>query len=858
MWLIARRSVADGWGRLAATLLAAVLSIGMIAGGLQFTLRAQEALSGSDASEYARADVLVLGGTTDPESTRATREGKVAPNQVAGLPGVAAVAGDAQLPVTAGGPDGEPIPPPAWAGTLLRPWTPETALNPYRLESGRAPAADGEVAVTRHAARGGDLETGDPLRVALPKRTREMKVVGIVTVQGRDAVADGNLVLAPPETVREAAGLPAGTWHGVWVKAAPGVEAARLSEDLNRALSGDDVTVRTAADVRAEQSGTVRGDASMMSGIIAMLSLIGVFVGLFVVANTFGTLVRQRTRRLALLGAIGATPRQIKRLIKLEALALGIVASIGGLLLGYPVSSLLAALLAEDGFDITATGPQYGWIALVAPAAAGILVIQLSAWRAASKAARISPMEALRSTGSGTAGRRWPRVLGALALFGCSWIFLGSAFGTQDGQPPGVQRATSICALILIGSMINVIALSVLAPFFVGPLGGLVGRVGTVASGEAGRLARATISRSPRRVSAAASSLMLGVVLVGTPSLVALSAEARYDEAGRQVMLAERAITSTGSDEAERASLPRDTAERAAAARGVTSAAALTATDAELVEPPPQGPAGLPLPLRVTGADQAALPSVADLGGDLRPLRPGEIGLTSGIMKMRDIEKGQRIVVRTESGRVALTVAGAYHDPSHLFADQALVSPATMDRLDPGAAPQAVLVRGGTEDGLTRALAGVPGAEVQDRSAYIETVVDSTTNGRTVIYGFIAMSLVLALFGLATTISMSVAERTREFGLLGAVGATAAQIRSVVRWEATTVVLLGGLLGSGIAVGAVSMMRLATGSTFIDPVPPWWLFVVVLAGAAAVTLATSALPGRRAADVPILEATRAE
>jgi putative ABC transport system permease protein len=145
-----------------------------------------------------------------------------------------------------------------------------------------------------------------------------------------------------------------------------------------------------------------------------------------------------------------------------------------------------------------------------------------------------------------------------------------------------------------------------------------------------------------------------------------------------------------------------------------------------------------------------------------------------------------------------------------------------------------------------------------DEAAYVEHASGSLLNGVHVVYGFIGMSLVLALFGMATTVSMSVAERTREFGLLGAVGATAAQVRAIVRWEAATVVLLGSLMGLGAAVGTVALLHAATGSSFLDPDPPPWLVALVVAGAAAVTAATSALPARRASGVPVLEAAKAE
>jgi putative ABC transport system permease protein len=352
---------------------------------------------------------------------------------------------------------------------------------------------------------------------------------------------------------------------------------------------------------------------------------------------------------------------------------------------------------------------------------------------------------------------------------------------------------------------------------------------------------------------------MLGVALVGATAMVVMSANGRFDEAGRQVMRADHAIAATGTTSDGPAPLPRDLAAKAAAVPGVAHAAALTASEVKLVSPKPKRSEDDSSPyVTVTGMDQAALPSLLRLGGHLPSLPDGRIGLTSSIMKANGLHKGQRIVVRGARGRVALTVAGAYHDPSHLFADGALVAPSTMDRLDPDAAAQAILVSGGSADALSRALGGVPGVKVMDRDAYVKRAAGSMTKGMRVIYGFIGMALLLSLFGMATTVSMSVAERTREFGLLGAVGATVTQIRAIVRWEAATVVLLGGLLGIGTALGTVALLHVATGSSFLTVDPPWWLFVLVAAGAAAVTLATSALPARRASTIPVLEAAKAE
>ncbi|TYB46496.1 FtsX-like permease family protein [Actinomadura chibensis] len=856
VWLIARRSVVEGWGRLVATLLAALGSVALIAGSLQFALRTQDAVAGSDASEYFRADVLVRGGTVDPDDPYAPSGGRIRADAIASLPGVAAAAGDAAVPVTAARPDGKPITAAAEGRTLLRPWVADPRLNPYRLADGRAPAA-GEVAVVRHMARAGRLRAGDTLTLTLPRETRRVRVAGIVTVQGRDAVAAGDLVLAPPETVRRAALLPAGSWQSVWLKAAPGTSADRLRGELAARLGGA-ATVSTAASVRRAQADAAASEGASVAGVIGMLAAVAIFVGLFVVANTFGTLVRQRTRRLALLAAIGATPRQVKRLIRLEALVLGAIASAGGVAAGFPMSALLTRLFARDGFDVSAAGAQFGWVALGVPAAAGIAVTQAAAWRAARRAAGVPPVQALRGTAAEPRERRLPRVLAAAAiLLGAGfWFAVGAAVRASD--PPGPDRTFAVSLMVLFGSLAAMAALAVLTPLFVRPLGGLVGRVGTLVSAETGWLARATITRSPRRVSAAASSLMLGVALVSSVALVTVSVHDRFAEAGREVMAAEHAVAATArTAEGAPAPLSRDVAARVAAAPGVSRSAALTRTEVRLVSPD-RSAEDEPFRFAVTGAEQAGLRDVLRLGGRPRALRPGQIALSSNVMKERGLRRGERIVVRGAQGRAALTVADAFHDPSHLFAEQALVAPATMDALDANAATQVVLVRGGSPDALARALAGAPGVRVLDRDAYVAEASASLTRALRATYGFVGMALLLALFGMATTVSMSIAERMREFGLLGAVGATARQIRSIVRWEAATVVVLGTVLGFAVATGTLTLLHVATGSSFLRPAPPWWLFPLVTAAAATATLATSTLPARHAANVPVLTAAKTE
>ncbi|GGS53603.1 ABC transporter substrate-binding protein [Planobispora rosea] len=858
MWLIARRTLASGWAGLLATLLAMLLSVGLMSGALHFALRAQAAAIGSDAAEYARADVIV----------RAAADGRpgIEIARLASVPGVAAVAGDASVPVTVVGTGGAPVTAPAGGTTSLRPWITDPRLNAYHLVSGRAPAGDGEIVVLRHVAEAGDLAAGSTATLLLAEGTRTVTVVGVATVEGLGTVATGDVVLAAPETVRRAAGLPEGRWQALWVKAAPGTGAATLRDGLRSRPGAEAVTVLTSAAVRREQSGELAAMGFSLGGTVGMLAVIAMFVGMFVVSGTFGALVRQRTRTLALLAAIGARPRQIRRLIRLEALAVGVVAAAGGVPAGYGVSHVLTWLLARDGYDVSAGETPLGWIAVAVPFVLGVATAWFAAGRAARRAAGVAPVEALRATAVDAPGGP-RRIRGALGVLALSGVGFGPAVAVAFDEPPGADRTVGIVVLVLIGVMIAFSALAMLTPLFVGPLGGLVGRLAVLAGGEPGRLARAAIVRNPTRVASAAGTLMLGVMMVASTGALSSSVQERFRQAGDATVRAEYVIAGDGG-----VPLPGDAAALAARVPGVTAAVGLTGTGAELLPGPgPEGWKGPerreepsegedpdeaePVVLEVTGAAQVG--AVLRLGGRPWEPRPGRIALTSSVMEANGIRTGQRITLRGPSGEAALIVAHRYHDPSHMVADQALVHPSEMARLDARAPTTAVLVRGAASAAvLERALAAVPAVRVHDRDSYVRAAAASQVRGLGLLYGFIAMALLISLSGMATTVFLGVTERTREFGMLGAVGVTARQIRSIVRWEAVTVVLLGLLLGLGAAAGTMALLRGLTGSSFIRVAMPPWLLVLVAGGAVAIVLVTTAMPARRAAAVPVLEATR--
>ncbi len=402
MWLIARRTFARQWPRLIATMFAAMLSVGLIGGVLQFAMQAQASVAGSHASEYARADVIVqpAGAPSLADSGSQPPSGFISAAtqaRAAAVRGVAGTAGDLIVPLQAVGARGQLITAPAGGQTMLRPWVADNQLSAYHLVSGHAPSGPREVVVDRHIATAGGLRPGDVMTLLLPGTAWRARVVGVVTVNGASSAASGDIVLAAPATVQQAAGLPAGAWQDIWLKAAPGTSAARLRARVSAALGGS-AQVTLAADTRSAELASIQDLGVQIGSVIGVLALLGVFVGLFVVANTFGALIGQRIRQLALLRAIGCTPRQARCLVRMEALCLGLIASAGGLAAGIPVASELARVFASDGFDITAAGVQLNWVYVTVPVLLGVAATQFAARRAARSAARVSPMAALRAT----------------------------------------------------------------------------------------------------------------------------------------------------------------------------------------------------------------------------------------------------------------------------------------------------------------------------------------------------------------------------------------------------------------------------------------------------------------------------
>ncbi|MEU4563499.1 FtsX-like permease family protein [Actinoplanes sp. NPDC023936] len=864
LWLIARRSLAQRWRRLLGTVAAGALATGLLAGTLQFILQFTAAIDEASGSEYATVSLVARPGVAPVRGPESGAGGLVPPaavDRVAELPGVAAAAGDAAAPAEIVGADGQVVPPTAGGGSYLRPWLDSPLLSAYTLVAGRAPAGAGEVVIDQQTARSGGLEPGDVTTMLLSEEASRVTVVGVVTVGGGDASAGGLTVLTDPARVRAAAGL-GDDWQALWVAAEPGTDLAALAAAIRTELAGDGpVWVGTGAEVRDAQRRAIADLATQITTNLGMLALVGAFVGIFVLAGTFGTLVRQRARDLALLLTVGMTPRQVRLLLRAEAVLVGLAAGLLGLLVGLGVARLLARPLAGTGLDTGGAGPQLGLGYLLPPLVAGLLITWLAAARPAWRASLTSPVESLAEASADSSGRSRRRLLGALPVLVLAGLFVALSFFArrEDPTPEGV---TSAGAAAILAGLLLLSALAVLGPYVVPPLGRVVGMLAVAVRPDVGRMARAFIVRSPRRVASAASLLMLTVALsTVTWALVTSITEGRADR-GTAAVRADLVVSTDGGS-----GLPASVAEEAAAAPGVRASAELVPVRTIVAGPIPpprvRGRESVVPPLTVTGTDGAGLAALLDLGAAgpaVSGLGDGQVALAAEVAEAYDWPVGTRMTVRAAEGVRELEVVATYSREAQVTAGDAIVTRATARAVDPVAYVAAVLVEAPdtAADGIRAAVSDVPTARVDTVRAYLTGSGGGLPFDPTLLYVFLGIAIVTALVGVATTLSLSVAERSREFGVLGAVGAAERQVQALVRWEAATVVVLGTGLGVATALSVVRLAQAVTGSDLIGARLPVYALPVIVLGAVAVTVLASVLPGRRAARVPVLVAVHRE
>ncbi|MEW1752497.1 ABC transporter permease [Streptomyces angustmyceticus] len=847
----ALRNVLAHKARLMMTALAVLLGVAFVAGTLIFSDTVGEAIKKAAAKNLDGVAVSVQavapenGPDTGKDGKRTTLLDDKLADSVRALPGVQSVRRDVVGTATLAGPDGIPIGK-GWQNLAANFQPDKDGYDArYPLMRGRGPTAGDEIALDEATAQAAHYKVGDAVRFATDGPVLTKKLVGIVTTDDPQVTAGGSLALFDTATAQKLY-LHPGQYDELVVGATPGTDQQALTAKVRKLLPKDRAEATSGTTLAAQQSSMIAENTKSLTQTLLVFAGIALFVGIFIIANTFTMLISQRSREIALLRAVGASRRQVVRSVLAEAALLGLVSSAVGFALGAGLAVGLRAVLDANGAGFPDGPVIIGPAAVLSSLGVGVVVTVLAAWLPSRKAAKIAPVEALNTVEAPPAMRSLVirNSLGAVVTAaGVAIMFYVRSLKSVDDLPTAMA-----------GSMVTLTGVIILAPLLSRPVVSLAGVVTTRLFGIGGKLAKENALRNPRRTAATASALMIGLTLITGMTVVGNSTQQAMDEMTANGLKADFKVgtsTYTGLDPA--------LARKVADVPGVEATAPLSQSGFNTADTF----AGL------TGTDLATIGKVARLdftSGSLPHTGANGIAVSRTAAKEHGWHTGDTLdATFNDDKKAKLTIAGVYEDNDLLGDAIGAASLVEPHLLRPKVDELLVKTEGGrTDDGLEKpirqALGDSPLLKVQDHA---DLRKENAANIETVLYisyGLLGMAVVIAVVGVVNTLAMSVFERTREIGMLRAIGLARNGIKQMVRLESVVIALFGA--GLGMAVGV--FLSWAAGSLLGHGLPtyelllPWGSLGLFLLLALVVGVLASLWPARRAARLNMLEAIGAQ
>ncbi|GHJ16426.1 MULTISPECIES: ABC transporter permease [unclassified Micromonospora] len=718
-------------------------------------------------------------------------------------------------------------------------WLGESDL--VTLREGRGPQADDEIVVNAALAKAAGVKVGDRVGVLTLSPKKEFTLVGVFGYSGgRDSVGGANEVaFTTPVAQRLMLGKP-DVFSNVTARA-DGTTPEALRDEVSGALGGA-YEVKTGDQLADDASAGLKEGLSFFNKILLGFAAVALLVGTFLILNTFSIIVAQRTRELALMRAIGASGRQVIGSVVLEAVAVGLIASVLGLAAGIGVGALLAYLFGKLAGGLTLAGLGVPPAAVIGAFAVGLLITVVAALLPALRAARIPPIAAMQDVATPDRPLTKVTVGGAVVTtVGAVLLFLGLSGNAGDNT----------LATILGGVLFAFIGVALLTPVISRPVVSLLGAI--FSWSVPGKLGRLNSGRNPRRTAITAAALMVGIALVTGVTVILDSAKGSISALAEDRIKAELVISGASAG-------PRPASFDAAVLEKTAAIPGVKLVDGEYGD---MATVGGERTWVAASSNVAALERIFGAkatAGDISRLAPDQMLLSSDTAKSRNLSVGSTVPVQLSRGEArTYTVSGIY-ESSQLTNPVVLPPQATADFAIPQPIQGFVQLAPGTSVGavqpqVERLLADSPEVSVADRAAFIKQQTSQLDTPLRMIQILLALAIVIAVLGIINTLALSVLERTRELGLLRAIGLRRAQTMRMITVEAVVISIFGALLGVVVGTGlGAAVVRALKDEGITDLVLPWGQMVTFLVLAAIIGVVAAVLPAIRAARINVLGA----
>lgn len=842
MFRLSLRTIFSHKRRLISTVFSIVLGVAFLSGTYVFTDSLGQTFDDLFSSVYARTDAVVRSSETVDLGQGMTQRGRISEDlvrAVESVPGVSiaagSVAGYARILDANGKPIGVDQGSPNFGMDIS-----DSELSVWTMRRGRVPVNGTEMAMDAGSYSEGDFTLGDQVRVISQSGARAFTLVGIVGFGNADSPVGSRVALFDMVTAQEFVGLP-GQVDEIMARGDGTVDQATLAARIAEVMPSGTETL-TGKAMADDASNQVKNALSFFNTLLLVFAGVALFVGSFIIYNTFSIIVAQRRKENALLRAIGASQRQVQSALLVEAVVMGLLGSAVGFVAGFGMAQLLRSGLDLLGIKIPSGGLVLLPRTVIASFVVGMTITLASAVLPSRRGGKVPPVAALRDVAVEQTSFSLRRLLSGIGLLAVSVVLI-------------IIGLASSIQMLGLGVALGFISLFVLGPLLARPISRVLGAPMARWRGTPGTLARENAMRNPKRTARTAASLMVGVALVAAIAVFASSVKASIRSIFDKQFTGDFVVS---TETFGFGGLPVTLAPEIDQIDGVRAAA------------------GVQFGLgKVDGKDKsfsvvdpATVGKLFDLqmtAGSIEALDETGVLISQDTANSSHLTVGDTLNITLLNGETSpLTVRGIYEK-------EELAGPYTVAKafyaqgggdqydfsiyiaLEPGANASAV------ESALQAAVEPYPTAKLESRSGYIESQAAQIDMFVNLVYGLLGLAVVIAVFGIANTLSLSVYERTHELGLLRAVGATRRQIRAMVRMESEITALLGAVQGVviGIVLGWAVIFALRD-EGFSKMSVPVTTIVVVLIIAIVCGVMAALRPARRAARLDVLSAIATE